>query len=127
MPREPVGHVDQADARTRALSDHHAGDFRYTRRQIFDCMEQSIRRSEKIEIRGFGTFQIRSYRACKGRNPRTGQIVEVKPKRLPHFKVSAELAARIDPRREKKLVETAAGDTSPSVGAGAAEVPIATP
>ena len=63
---------------------------------IFDCMEQSIRRSEKIEIRGFGTFHVRSYRAYRGRNPRTGQIVEVKPKRLPHFKVSIELAARVN-------------------------------
>ncbi|MGA7741721.1 MAG: HU family DNA-binding protein [Polyangia bacterium] len=75
---------------------------------IFDCMEQSIRRSAKIEIRGFGTFQVRSYKAYKGRNPRTGQIVEVKPKRLPHFKVSAELAARIDHRRGKRLGEPAA-------------------
>ena len=69
---------------------------------VFDCMERSLRQGEKIEVRGFGTFQIRSYRAYKGRNPRTGQIVEVKPKRLPHFKVSNELAARIDLRRGRK-------------------------
>jgi integration host factor subunit beta len=73
---------------------------------VFDCLEQSIRRGEKIELRGFGTFHVRSYRAYKGRNPRTGQIVEVKPKRLPHFKASTELAARIDPRRGKILVAT---------------------
>jgi integration host factor subunit beta len=65
-------------------------------------MEQSIRRSEKIEIRGFGTFQVRSYRAYRGRNPRTGRIVEVKPKRLPHFKASTALAARIDQERGKR-------------------------
>ena len=70
---------------------------------VFDCLEQSIRRGEKIELRGFGTFQIRSYRAYKGRNPRTGQLVAVKPKRLPHFKVSIELATRIDQRRGKKV------------------------
>ena len=73
---------------------------------VFDCLKQSMRRGERIELRGFGTFQVRSYRAYKGRNPRTGQIVEVKPKRLPHFKVSIELATRIDPRREKRLVAT---------------------
>jgi integration host factor subunit beta len=94
---------------------------------VFDCLKQSMRRGERIELRGFGTFQVRSYKAYTGRNPRTGEIVEVKPKRLPHFKVSDELAARIDPRRGKKLVETATGDTSPSVGAGAAESPIAAP
>ena len=70
---------------------------------VFDCMGQSISRGERIELRGFGTFQIRSYRAHGGRNPRTGQLVEVKPKRLPHFKVSNELAVRIDPRRGKSL------------------------
>jgi len=67
--------------------------------EIFDCMEQSMSRVEKIEIRGFGTFQVRSYRAYKGRNPRTGQIVDVAPKRLPHFKVSTELAARVNKGR----------------------------
>ena len=61
---------------------------------VFGCLEQSIRRGEKIEIRGFGTFQVRSYRAYRGRNPRTGQIVDVSPKRLPHFKVGRELAVR---------------------------------
>ena len=75
---------------------------------VFDCLEQSMRRGEKIEVRGFGRFQIRSYRAYKGRNPRTGQLVAVKPKRLPHFRVSVALAARIDQRRGKSLEETGA-------------------
>jgi integration host factor subunit beta len=70
---------------------------------VFYCMEQSMIRGEKIEIRGFGTFQVRSYRAYRGRNPRTGQIVDVTPKRLPHFKVSTELAVRVnDGRRSTK-------------------------
>jgi integration host factor subunit beta len=80
---------------------------------VFDCLKQSIRRGEKIELRGFGTFQVRSYRAYKGRNPRTGQLVAVKPKRLPHFRVSVALAARIDPRRGKILEEHAPGESSP--------------
>jgi integration host factor subunit beta len=76
---------------------------------VFNCMEQSIGRGERIELRGFGTFQVRSYRAFKGRNPRNGQIVEVKPKRLPHFKASTALATRIDQRRGKILEEHAPG------------------
>jgi integration host factor subunit beta len=75
---------------------------------VIDCLERSLRHGEKIEVRGFGSFQIRTYGAYKGRNPRTGQIVEVKPKRLPHFKVSNELAARIDQRRGKKPAATGA-------------------
>ena len=63
---------------------------------IFDCLRQSMLRGDKIELRGFGTFRIRSYGAYKGWNPLTGKAVAVKPKRLPHFKASAALAARIN-------------------------------
>jgi integration host factor subunit beta len=63
---------------------------------IFDSMEQSLRRGERIEIRGFGSFEIREYRAYEGRNPRTGTAVAVKPKRLPFFKVGKELKERVN-------------------------------
>ena len=62
---------------------------------IFDCLVQALRRDERIEIRGFGSFETRHYRARKGRNPRTGAAVQVKPKRLPFFKVGKELRDRI--------------------------------
>jgi integration host factor subunit beta len=63
---------------------------------IFDSMEASLRRGERIEIRGFGSFEIRNYRAYDGRNPRTGSAVSVKPKRLPFFKVGKELKERVN-------------------------------
>jgi integration host factor subunit beta len=63
---------------------------------IFDCMEASLRRGERIEIRGFGSFEIRNYRAYEGRNPRTGSTVNVRPKRLPFFKVGKELKERVN-------------------------------
>jgi integration host factor subunit beta len=72
---------------------------------IFDCLEQSLRRGERIEIRGFGSFEIRHYRSYQGRNPRTGTTVAVKPKRLPFFKVGKEL---------KERVNAAAGKAPPS-------------
>jgi integration host factor subunit beta len=68
---------------------------------IFDTMEQSLRRGERIEIRGFGSFEIREYKAYEGRNPRTGQTVAVKPKKLPFFKVGKELKERINAAAEK--------------------------
>jgi integration host factor subunit beta len=68
---------------------------------IFDCMEASLRRGERIEIRGFGSFEIRSYRAYEGRNPRTGSAVSVKPKRLPFFKVGKELKERVNAAAER--------------------------
>jgi integration host factor subunit beta len=63
---------------------------------IFDSMEASLRRGERIEIRGFGSFEIREYRSYEGRNPRTGSAVAVKPKRLPFFKVGKELKERVN-------------------------------
>ena len=65
---------------------------------VFGCMEQSMSRGEKIEIRGFGSFTVRQYRAYDGRNPRTGAIVPVKPKRLAFFKVGREMRERVNSR-----------------------------
>ena len=65
---------------------------------VFDCLVQALSRDERIEIRGFGSFEIRHYRARKGRNPRTGASVQVKQKRLPFFKVGKELRERINNR-----------------------------
>lgn len=62
---------------------------------VFDCLGKALCREERIEIRGFGSFEVRHYRARHGRNPRTGASVEVKPKRLPYFKVGKELRARV--------------------------------
>jgi integration host factor subunit beta len=77
---------------------------------IFDCMEASLRRGERIEIRGFGSFEIRSYRAYEGRNPRTGAAVDVRPKKLPFFKVGKELKERVNAAATKAAQERAARD-----------------
>src|SRR5256885_16740629 len=58
---------------------------------IFDCLEQSLPRGERIEIPGFGSFEIPHYPAYQGRNPRPRSTVGVKPKRPPFFKVGQEL------------------------------------
>ena len=63
---------------------------------IFDSMEESLRDGHRIEIRGFGSFEIRRYKAYEGRNPRTGDPVGVHPKRLPFFKVGKELKERVN-------------------------------
>lgn len=63
---------------------------------IFGSMMEAMVRGEGIEIRGFGSFTVRQYKAYEGRNPRTGGSVHVKPKRLPFFKVGKELRARVN-------------------------------
>ncbi len=63
---------------------------------IFDGFKDALARGERIEIRGFGNFAMRDYGTYKGRNPRTGGEVEVKPKRMPFFKVGRELKGRVN-------------------------------
>lgn len=50
----------------------------------------------KVELRGFGSFRVRKRRARQGRNPQTGQAVQVPPKRVPYFKPGKELKALIE-------------------------------
>ena len=68
--------------------------------QIFSSMADALTRGEGIEIRGFGSFTVRQYRAYDGRNPRTGATVHVKPKRLAFFKVGKELRERVNDGRD---------------------------
>src|SRR5882757_976715 len=71
---------------------------------VFDCMERALRNGDRIEIRGFGSFEIRHYKAYEGRNPRTGTAVSVKPKRLPFFKVGKELRERVNAAATKAAI-----------------------
>ena len=63
---------------------------------IFDSMRESLERGERIEIRGFGSFVIRQYGGYKGRNPKTGESVDVPSKRAPFFKVGKELKEKVN-------------------------------
>jgi len=63
---------------------------------ILDGFIDSLAKGDRIEIRGFGSFVMRGYKTYNGRNPKTGKVVEVKPKRSPYFKVGKELRERIN-------------------------------
>jgi integration host factor subunit beta len=58
---------------------------------VFESITQALQKSDKIEIRGFGSFRTRDRRGRIGRNPKTGERVEVPAKKIPHFKPSKEL------------------------------------
>lgn len=73
--------------------------------QIFDGMVAALKRGEGIEIRGFGSFTIREYKAYEGRNPRTGETVHVKPKRMAFFRVGKELRERVNEGRGEIIVD----------------------
>ena len=63
---------------------------------VFDSMVKALQDGEGIEIRGFGSFTVREYKAYEGRNPRTGETVHVAEKRLPFFKVGKDLRERVN-------------------------------
>ena len=63
---------------------------------VFRDMEKALIQGERVEIRGFGSFKIKQYDGYQGRNPKTGEIIHVAPKKLPFFKVGKELKERVD-------------------------------
>ena len=63
---------------------------------IFDSMSTALADGGRIEIRGFGSFVVKDYKAYMGRNPKTGEVIKVHPKKLPFFKVGKELRERVN-------------------------------
>ncbi len=63
---------------------------------IFNGFTESLLKGERIEIRGLGSFSIRSYKTYDGRNPKSGEKIPVKQKRLPFFKVGKELREKVN-------------------------------
>ncbi len=63
---------------------------------VFDSIIQALQKDEKIELRGFGSFRIRQRRSRQGRNPKTGDRVDVPAKRIPYFKPGKELKELIN-------------------------------
>jgi integration host factor subunit beta len=58
---------------------------------VFQTIVDALHRGDKIELRGFGSFRLRQREPRKGRNPKTGDKVDVPPKRVPYFKPGKEL------------------------------------
>ena len=70
---------------------------------VFQSIIDALHRGEKIELRGFGSFRLRKREPRKGRNPKTGDKVDVPPKRVPYFKPGKELKDLIN--REDDVVD----------------------
>lgn len=63
---------------------------------LFDEMTTALARGERVELRGFGAFTVKHRQARAGRNPRTGESVDVAQKSVPFFKAGKELRERIN-------------------------------
>ena len=66
---------------------------------VFKGFTDELKKSGRIEIRGFGSFVVKDYGAYTGRNPKTGTKIKVDPKKLPFFKVGKELKDRVDKKK----------------------------
>ena len=85
---------------------------------VFKAIIDALHRGEKIELRGFGSFRLRKREPRKGRNPKTGDKVDVPPKKVPYFKPGKELKDLINDESqagapaEPRWVETSAAKSS---------------
>src|SRR5690348_15417524 len=82
---------------------------------IFDEIVKALRRGDRVGLRGFGAFSAKLREAREGRNPRTGAVVAVAKKAVPHFKMGKEMRARLN----RETVPSALTDPI-SLGSGAA-------
>jgi integration host factor subunit beta len=81
---------------------------------VFRSIITALQRGEKIELRGFGSFRLRQREPRKGRNPKTGDKVDVPPKKVPYFKPGKELKELIN-READVVIDTAAVASPPAV------------
>ena len=63
---------------------------------VFDEITEALARGDRVELRGFGAFSVKQRDARKGRNPRTGEAVQVPAKRVPFFKTGKDLRDRMN-------------------------------
>ncbi len=63
---------------------------------ILETIEEAFARGERVELRGFGCFTVKEHAPRVGRNPRTGETVQVPARRHPHFKSGKELRRRLN-------------------------------
>ena len=89
--------VDEV-VRVSKLSKRHAEIVVLT---VFECITEALHGDDKIELRGFGSFRVRRRRPRQGRNPKTGDSVNVPEKRIPYFKPGKELRELINPHTDK--------------------------
>src|SRR6266704_2855535 len=81
---------------------------------VFRSIIEALHRGEKIELRGFGSFRLRQRESRKGRNPKTGDKVDVPPKRVPYFKPGKELKDLINRESDDEVLAASSASTSPS-------------
>jgi integration host factor subunit beta len=89
---------------------------------IFDSMKDALCKGENIEIRGLGAFHVKHYEGYQGRNPKTGEVIPVKPKRGILFRTGKELRDRVN---RLELLDKEGSEPGASGGQGTGTPPVA--
>lgn len=63
---------------------------------VFQSMTESLSKGQKVEIRGFGSFKIKSREGRQGRNPKSGESIFIESKKVPFFKAGKEIRERVN-------------------------------
>ncbi len=93
---------------------------------IFESMKGALCRGENIEIRGLGAFHVKHYDGYQGRNPKTGEVIPVRPKRGILFRTGKELRDRVNRPEPTQLQQPATKDPGEGTGnSGAGTPPVA--
>ena len=93
---ELMARLAEVFAKKHSDSALQAKDVEYSVKVLVDTMTRALAKGQRIEIRGFGSFDLNERPARTGRNPKTGERVQVPAKKVPHFKPGKELRERVD-------------------------------
>ena len=93
------------DILTRKQSHLSSKDVELSVKMLLENMSETLSTGGRIEIRGFGSFSLHHRTARKGRNPKTGDQVDLPPKFVPHFKPGKELRERVNLSRENHPIQ----------------------
>ena len=92
--------------RAKLIDKVHSVTEGFTKNQIehamntfFDSIKNGLTKDDKVEIRDFGNFKVKKRNSRKARNPKTGKLVEVPPKKVPHFKAGKELKEMVETKK----------------------------
>ena len=73
--------------------------------KFFETMSDALLSGNRIEIRGFGSFEVRKYDGYSGRNPKTGEEKAVLPKKLPFFKAGKDFREKVNLKQDVKILK----------------------
>jgi integration host factor subunit beta len=93
------------DLLARKQSHLSGKDVEWAVKIMLEQMSEALSNGNRIEVRGFGSFSLHHRAGRAGRNPKTGETVQLAPKSVPHFKPGKELRERVNASKDKTVIQ----------------------